>query len=64
MRDVRLRDMLATIAEWQRASDDDRRYWRRLALAAIAEFRRHHLIPEAEAFRAAVARTQTIRRAA
>jgi hypothetical protein len=64
MRDIRLRDMLAAIAEWQRASDDERRYWRFRAQIAIADFRHFHLEPEAERFAAAVARTRTIRRAA
>ena len=63
MRDVRLRDMLAAVAEWQRASDDERVYWRRHARAAIADFRHYHLRPEAEAFAAAVARVR-MRRAA
>lgn len=64
LRDIRLRDMLALIAEWQRTSDDERAYWRRYAQAAIADFRRYHLKPEAEAFAAAVERIRTIRRAA
>jgi len=64
MRDVRLRDLLAAIAEWQHASDDERGYWRRRAQIAIADFRHFHLEPEAAAFAAAVARTRTIRRAA
>jgi hypothetical protein len=63
LRDIRLRDMLALIAEWQHASDDERVYWRRHAQAAIEDFRHYHARPEAEAFAAAVARTR-MRRAA
>lgn len=63
MRDIRLRDLLACVEEWRRASDDERRYWRGRAQAAIADFRRYHLEPEAAAFAAAVARTR-MRRAA
>lgn len=63
MRDVRLRDMLACIEEWRRADGDERRYWRRRAQAAIADFRHFHLEPEAAAFRASVARLRE-RRAA
>ena len=58
LRDIRLRDMLACIAEWQHASDDERIYWRRHARAAIEDFRHFHLDPEAAAFRAAVARAR------
>jgi hypothetical protein len=64
MRDVRLRDMLAAVEEYRRASDDERGYWRRRAQIAIADFRHFHLEPEAAAFAAAVARTRTTRRAA
>ena len=64
MRDVRLRDMLACIEEWQRASDDERGYWRRRAQIAIADFRHFHLEPEAAAFAAAVERIRTRREAA
>ena len=63
LRDIRRRDMLACIEEWRRASDDERGYWRRRAQIAIADFRHHHLEPEAAAFAAAVARTR-MRRAA
>jgi len=63
MRDVRLRDLLATIEEYRRASDDERRYWRGRAQLAIADFRHYHLKPEAAAFAAAVARIR-MRRAA
>jgi hypothetical protein len=63
LRDIRLRDMLALIAEWRHASDDERIYWRRHARAAIADFRHYHLKPEAAAFAAAVARIR-MRRAA
>jgi hypothetical protein len=63
MREVRLRDLLAAVEEWRRASDEDRRYWRRRAQLAIADFRHFHLDPEAAAFRAAVARIR-MRRAA
>ena len=45
MRDVRLRDMLAAVEEYRRASDDERGYWRRRAQAAIADFRHYHLRP-------------------
>ena len=64
LRDIRLRDMLAAVAEWRRASDEERGYWRRRAQIAIADFRHFHLRPEAAAFAAAVARTRTTRRAA
>jgi len=64
LRDIRLRDMLALIAEWQRADGEERIYWRRHARAAIEDFRHFHLEPEAAAFRAAVARIRTRREAA
>ena len=35
------RDFLATIAEWQRASGEDRAYWRRYVRIYIAEERAH-----------------------
>lgn len=49
------RDMLASIAEWQRASGPDRAYWRRNAQHDLRRFRRHYLEPERAAFVAAVA---------
>lgn len=64
LRDIRLRDMLALIAEWQHASDDERVYWRRHAQAAIEDFRHYHARPEAAALAAAVARLRTQREAA
>jgi hypothetical protein len=63
LRDIRLRDMLAAVEEWRRASGEDRRYWRGRAQLALADFRHFHLDPEAAAFRAAVARIR-MRRAA
>ena len=64
LRDIRLRDMLALIAEWQRADGEERIYWRRHAQAAIADFRHFHLEPEAKAFAAAVERVRMRRKAA
>jgi hypothetical protein len=63
MRDARIRDMLAAIAEWSHATGTERRYWRGIALDQIREVRRRYLIPERAAFAAAVARSQ-VRRAA
>jgi hypothetical protein len=64
MRDARIRDMLAAIAEWSHATAADRDYWRGIALDQIREFRRRYLIPERAAFEAAVARNRQLRRAA
>jgi len=63
MRDARIRDMLAAIAEWSHATGADRDYWRGIALDQIREFRRRYLRPERLAFEAAIARNQ-VRRAA
>ena len=63
MRNTRLRDLLAAVAEWSHATGTERDFWRRTALNRIAEFRRLHLLPERAAFEAAVIRSQ-IRRAA
>ena len=57
-----LRDMLSAIAEWSHAEGTERAYWRRNALADIATFRRRYLVPERQAFEAAV--SQQHRRAA
>jgi hypothetical protein len=62
-RDTRLRDLLAEIEEWKRASGADRDYYRRLALHDVAEFKRLYLVPERRAFEAAV-RASKQRRAA
>jgi hypothetical protein len=40
IRSARLRDMLAAIAEWQRASGTDRAYWRSQGAYLIREWRR------------------------
>jgi hypothetical protein len=64
MRDARIRDLLAAIAEWSRATGADRDYWRGIALDQIREFRRRYLIPERAAFEAAVERNRQHRRAA
>lgn len=56
IRDQRRRDLLASIAEWERASGPDRTYWRRDARHRLAEWRRLHREPERAAFQAAVAR--------
>jgi hypothetical protein len=42
IRSARLRDMLAAIAEWQRASGTDRAYWRSQAGHLIREWRRRY----------------------
>ena len=55
VRAQRLRDMLASIEEFWRASDEDRRIARRAAMHDIAQFRRAYLAPERAAFAAAVA---------
>ena len=49
--------MLAAVAEWQRGSGAERRYWRGQASYLIREFRRLHRTPERAAFRAAVQRS-------
>ena len=58
IRAARLRDLLAAIAEWERASGPDRRYWRYDAQHRLREWRRLHAIPERAAFQAAVARSR------
>ena len=55
LRDHRRRDMLASIAEWERASGTDRTYWRRDAQHRLREWRRLHAHPERAAFQQAVA---------
>jgi hypothetical protein len=42
LRTARLRDMLAAIAEWQRASGTDRAYWRSQGSYLIREWRRRY----------------------
>jgi hypothetical protein len=63
-RAARLRDLLASIAEWERASGPDRVWWRRDARHRLAEWRRLHAIPERAAFQRAVAAAQHKERAA
>ena len=58
LRVARLRDLLASIAEWERASGPDRVWWRRDAQHRLAEWRRLHREPERRAFEAAVARSR------
>lgn len=58
IRDQRRRDLLASIAEWERASGPDRVWWRRDARHRLAEWRRLHTQPERAAFQAAVARSR------
>lgn len=55
LRDQRLRDLLAAVEEYRRASGPDRTYWRRDARHRLAEWRRLYAIPERAAFQAAVA---------
>ena len=62
IRHQHLRDMLSAIAEWSHSEGTERAYWRRNALADIATFRRRYLVPERQAFEAAV--SQQHRRAA
>lgn len=62
VRDQRLRDMLAAIAEFWRASGPDRTYWRSQGAFLIREWRRIYEHPERAAFQAAVAASK--RRAA
>jgi hypothetical protein len=64
IRDHRHRDMLAAVAEWQRGTGPERRYWRGQAGWLIREFRRLHRTPERAAFLAAVTRSQHRRSAA
>ena len=62
LRAARLRDLLAAVEEWRRASGPDRVWWRRDARHRLAEWRRLYQRPERAAFQAAVARNK--RRAA
>ena len=62
LREQLLRDLLAEIAEWSHSEGTERAYWRRNALHDIAQFRRRYLVPERQAFEAAV--SQQHRRAA
>jgi hypothetical protein len=64
LRSQRLRDLLAAIAEWARASGPDRAWWRRDALWRLAEWRRIYAVPERRAFLAACAASQHRRTAA
>jgi hypothetical protein len=64
LRDKRLADALAAIAEYRDAHGAERRWWRGHALACIREFKVRHLIPEAAAFRAAVAASKARQRRA
>ena len=59
IRDQRRRDMLASIAEWERASGPDRAWWRGQASWLIGQWRCLHQAPERAAFQAAVARQRT-----
>ena len=56
LRDHRRRDLLASIAEWERASGPDRVWWRRDARHRLGEWRRLYRIPERAAFQQAVDR--------
>jgi hypothetical protein len=58
MREARLRNMLAFIHAWGASRGTCRAIWRREALPAIAEFRKHHLVPERARYRAAIARSR------
>jgi hypothetical protein len=58
LRDQRRRDMIASIAEWERASGPERVWWRRDARHRLAEWRRLYAIPERAAFQAAVQRSR------
>ncbi len=61
LRAARLRDLLAAIAEWERASGSDRVWWRRDARHRLAEWRTLYRTPERAAFQQAVARSRTAR---
>ena len=61
LRDHRRRDMLASIAEWERASGTEREWWRRDARHRLAEWRTLYQRPERAAFRQAVARSKAAR---
>ena len=50
--------MIASIAEFWRASGPDRTYWRRDARHRLAEWRRLHAQPERAAFQQAVVRAR------
>ena len=62
LRDQRLRDLVSSVAEWQRASGPERVWWRGHASWLIGQWRCLHAIPEKQAFQAAVAHSK--RRAA
>lgn len=55
LREQRLRDALAAVAEYRHATGTDRAYWRRVARVALREFRTLYTIPERQAFERAVA---------
>ena len=57
IRAARLRDLLAAVEEWRRASGPDRVWWRHDAQHRLAEWRRLHVLPERAAFQAAVAKS-------
>ena len=59
-----LSDMLRCIHEYRAASPPFRPFWRKCALHEIARFRRVYLMPERQAFEAAVARSKQRRAAA
>jgi hypothetical protein len=61
LRQQRLRDLLAAVEEWRRASGSDRVWWRRDARHRLAEWRTLYRAPERAAFQAAVRRSQGIR---
>ena len=61
LRDHRRRDMLAAIAEWQRATGPERDYWAAEAGWMIRQWRRLHANPERAAFKAAVARSKAVK---
>jgi hypothetical protein len=58
LRAARLRDLLASVEEYRRASGPDRTWWRRDARHRLAEWRRLHQAPERVAFDAAVRRNK------
>jgi hypothetical protein len=56
--------MLAAIEEWRRSTCIERAYWRSTARHQIREYKRLHVLPQRQAFREAVARSQHMRDAA
>lgn len=58
LRQQRLRDLLQSVADWQRASGRDRLRARRNAMAAIQEWKALVAKPERAAFKAAVIKSK------